>query len=196
MARNPLTSLAFVTSLAAACLLPDVAQAAPSPSNKVKSQGGNFGLGVSLGDPMGVTGKLFLSPQHALQFDFGWAPLHHGGGDLAVTYLFHPATWASTSAFDFLGYLGVGVGLGIWGDGGYGHGGGHNWDRNHGHGHTSFGFLVRLPVLGLAFHWKKVPLDTALEGAWSPYFVEGTGGHGARVGLNHGDISFKVRYYF
>ena len=56
--------------------------------------------------------------------------------------------------------------------------------------------MLRVPVLGLAFHWKKVPLDTVLEGAWSPFLPEIVGGHGAYVGLDHGDVSFKVRYYF
>ncbi len=194
MARKPLFSLALTFSLAGLVLLvPDTAQAAPSPSQRMRSKGGNFGLGLTMGDPMGASAKLFLHPQHALQFDLGWAPLHHGAGDLTFTYLWHPATWASTSVFDFLGYLGVGFGFGLWSDH-HGHGRHDHYD-GHGHGHTWFGFLMRLPALGLAFHWKKVPLDTVLEGAWSPYFVEANH-HGGRPGLAHGDVSFKFRYYF
>lgn len=194
MARSSLNTLALSTLLCAgAFLLPDTAQAAPSPSQKMKSRGGNFGLGVTLGDPMGATAKVFLHPQHALQFDLGWAPLHHGAGDLTFTYLFHPATWASTSAFDFLGYLGIGIGFGLYSDH---HGfGGHGYHSGHGHGHTWFGFLARLPALGLAFHWKKVPMDTVLEGGWSPFLVAGANGR-AWTDLAHGDVSIKARYYF
>ena len=37
-------------------------------------RGGNvrIGLGGSLGDPIGPSLKLFLAPQHALQFEFGY----------------------------------------------------------------------------------------------------------------------------
>jgi hypothetical protein len=55
--------------------------------------------------------------------------------------------------------------------------------------------MLRAPVLGLAFHWKPVPLDTVIEGAWSPFLVEATEDH-AQVGLGHGDVSVKLRYYF
>ncbi len=158
----------------------------------MRGKGGNFGLGLTMGDPLGASAKLFLHPQHALQFDLGWAPLHHGSGTFSFSYLWHPATWVSTSVMDLVGYLGLGVGFGLWSDRVL-HFAGH---RNDGHSHTWFGFLLRVPALGLAFHWKKVPLDTAIEGAWSPFIVEGSDGHGAFVGLAHGDFSVKVRYYF
>jgi hypothetical protein len=57
---------------------PTTASAAPSPKKKVggggqtaRGKGGNFGLGLSLGDVMGPTMKLWLHPNHALQWDIG-----------------------------------------------------------------------------------------------------------------------------
>ena len=47
------------------------------------------GIGGGLGDPMGPSLKIFFHPQHALQLDFGWAPMHHGDGILHANYLFH-----------------------------------------------------------------------------------------------------------
>ena len=73
------------------------AEAAPTPGNKIRGRGGNFGLGVSLGDPMGLSLKYFLAANHALQGDLGWAPLHHGNGRLGMDYLWHPATFVSNS---------------------------------------------------------------------------------------------------
>ena len=180
------------TAAATALAVPTRALAAPSPSQKLRGKGGNFGLGLTLGDPMGASAKWFLAPQHALQFDLGWAPLHHGSGTLSASYLWHPATWASSSVVDLIGYLGLGIGLGLWNDR-YWHAG--HGEPDGGHHHTWFGLMLRVPVLGLTLHWKKVPLDTALEGAWSPFLVEAYA-HGARPSLPHGDVSFKVRYYF
>ena len=48
--------------------------------------------------------------------------------------------------------------------------------------------MIRVPVLGLAFHWIEVPLDTALEVSWAPYVVI--------PDLLHFDASLKVRYFF
>ncbi len=166
--------------------LPSAAVAAPTPNQKIQGKGGKFGAGVSLGDPMGITGKYFLAPNHALQFDFGWAPMHHGIGRLGADYLWHPGTFVSNSDLDFLPYLGLGVMLGFWA--GYCYGGGHGGRYGRGCSRGGAAMLLRAPILGLAIHWKKVPLDTVLEGSWSPFLV--------LPDLAHGDVSFKIRYYF
>jgi hypothetical protein len=164
------------------------AEAAPTPNGQIKGKGGNIGVGISLGDPMGASAKFFLAANHALQLDLGWAPLHHGHGTLTFAYLWHPGVFVSNSTMDFLPYLGVGLGLGFWASHGH-YCGSHHGGCGHGGG---AGFLIRVPVLGLGFHWKAVPLDTMLEGAWSPYMVRSPG----VVDLPHGDVSFKLRYYF
>ncbi len=168
---------------------------------KTSSKGMRIGLGGGLGDPTGPSLKLFLAPAHALQFDFGWAPLHHGDGVLHANYLFHFPTFVSNSVMDFGMYLGAGLGLAFWSR--YGHYG------NHGYGYYGRGrdcdlpdgrrcnyrdgrdggaaMIVRAPV-GVFFHWMKVPIDTVIEGGWAPYVVY--------PDLPHGDFSVKVRYYF
>lgn len=167
------------------------AEAAPTPGKQIRGRGGNFGAGLSLGDPMGLSIKYFMANNHALQGDLGWAPFHHGNGRLGLDYLWHPGTFVSNSTFDFVPYLGLGVGVAFWANRYYyGHGHGRHRDHdghNHNHGGGA-GMFIRAPILGLGFHWKKVPLDTMVEGSWSPYVVY--------PDLSHGDFSFKVRYYF
>jgi len=165
-------------------------EAAPSPSNKIRGKGGNFGVGLSLGDPLGASMKYFMAPNHAIQGDFGWGTLHHGHGRLGFDYLWHPGTFVSDPAFDFLPYLGVGVGMAFWaGRYYYGRHGRDGRDRYYDERRGGgVGLVLRAPILGIGFHWKKVPLDTMLEGSWSPYIIY--------PDLNHGDFSFKIRYYF
>ncbi len=192
-ARSPRRRLALAVSFAAGLAVAGVsnsAEAAPSPNQQIKGKGGNFGVGASLGDPMGLSAKLFLNPNHALQFDLGWAPLHWPGpGRLGADWLWHPGTFVKSDVVDFLGYVGLGTGVAFWSnrraycsdyDGRYdryrcSRGGGAAW-------------FIRAPILGLALHWQKVPLDTVLEGSWSPYIVYWL--------PSQGDVSLKFRYYF
>lgn len=165
-----------------------------------------IGLGGGLGDPTGPSLKIFFRPQHALQVDLGWAPLHHGDGILHASYLFHFKPFVSNSVMDFGLYLGVGAGLAFWaergpyfGRHGYGYygrgrecydpapeGGGCYYGYGR-YGRGGAAMVLRAPV-GLFFHWAKVPIDTVVEGAWSPYVIH--------PDLVHGDFSIKVRYYF
>ncbi len=154
----------------------DEAQAAPSPGNRISGRGGNTGIGLSLGDPMGLSIKHFFHPSHALQFHLAWLPLHLSDGGVGVDYLWTPGVFVSNSTMDFMPYLGLGVAIGF--------------DSN------QAGLIVK-PPLGLAFHWKEVPLDTVLEGTWSPYMIYGPcAGSDACFVPGVGDISVKVRYYF
>jgi hypothetical protein len=78
------------------------AAAAPTPGNKIRGKGGNVGLGLSMGDPSGASFKWFMHPNHALQSDVGWAPLHHGNGRFGLDYLWHPGTFVSNSTHDLV----------------------------------------------------------------------------------------------
>ncbi len=192
--RVSIAVLVMLGSLA----LPASAAAAPSPGKRIASRGGNFGLGLTLGDPMGVSSKLFLAPNHALQFELGWAPMHHGDGRFGGDYLWHPGILAGGPVAELVPYLGFGIGIMFWGDGRCGRRYYDDEDgryrRGHGYQHGRCGepggaaMFLRAPILGLAVHWKKAPVDVALEGSWSPYIVV--------PDLAHGDVSFKVRYYF
>ncbi len=171
------------------------AEAAPSPGKKLSSGGGgNFGVGLSLGDPMGLSVKGFLSPNHALQGDLGWAPLHHGDGRLGIDYLWHPGVLASGPVAEFLPYVGLGVGMMFWANRCYYRDDYYDYDergRRRSRGRCGDGgaaMFIRAPILGLGVHWKKAPLDTMFEGSWSPYLIY--------PDLAHGDFSFKIRYYF
>lgn len=188
--------LAFAIT-AAAGMLGHVEEASAA-----RSKGRRVGLGGGLGDPTGPSLKLFLAPKHALQFDFGWAPMHHNSGILTVNYLFHFPTFVSNSVMDFGMYIGGGLGLAFWAHNGYGSWGSHNYgyygdrrcyddrpgDRCNYYGRGGgAAMVVRAPV-GIFFHWMKVPLDTVIEGGWSPFVIY--------PDLAHGDFSVKVRYYF
>ena len=174
----------MAAALSLACFVAGTeAEAAPTPGNKIRGRGGNFGAGISLGDPMGGSIKYFMAANHAIQADIGWAPLHHGHGRLGFDYLWHPGTFVSNSTLDFLPYLGLGLGMMFWaGRYYYGH---RRYDRYDSGGVAMF---LRAPILGIGFHWKKAPLDTMFEGSWSPYLIY--------PDLAHGDFSFKIRYYF
>ena len=178
-AKTTTASVFLTAALGCAVFLGDAteAQAAPSPGNRISGRGGNTGVGLSIGDPMGLSIKHFFHPAHALQFHLAWLPLHLYDGGIGVDYLWTPGVFVSNSTLDFMPYLGLGVALGFDND--------------------QAGLIVKPPV-GLAIHWKEVPIDTVLEGTWSPYLIYGPcgGGRSACFVGAAGDISIKARYYF
>lgn len=173
-------------------MTPSTASAAPSPSKaKSKGGGGNFGVGLSLIDPMGATGKYFFDANNAIQFHVAYGgvmPKSRAGSGfrLGGDWTYHIATIATVDGvFDFIPYVGVGVfGLvgscrGWWGDRG---------------GDTCGGLMFRTPVVGFTFHWKPMPFDTFIEGAWSPGIGFRDGAAGGAVAS--GDLAIGFRYYF
>lgn len=165
--------------------------AAPTPSGSIKGKGGDTGVGITLGSPTGFSLKHFMSANNALQWNLGWGTFHHGGFRTDLSYLWHPAAIAKSDVVDLVPYVGAGLGFAVWGHG-HGHGAhNHSGDGHHG---AALGLMFRLPVLGLALHWQKVPLDTVLEGAWTP-MIEMQHGH-ASFGGGHGDFFLGARYYF
>lgn len=110
--------------------------------------GGRFGLGIVVGEPTGVTGKVWLHPNHALDVTASWS-FQADGFFAAIDYLFHSPPVARAASFDLPLYVGVGAALAA--------------GRHH-----SAGIGVRVP-LGVAFEFKPVPLELTLEvapGAW------------------------------
>lgn len=185
-------ALPAITAAGVAFAAPQAAQAAPSPSQQVKGKGGNTGVGMTFGSPLGFSLKHFMSAPHALQWNMSWGILHHGNFRTDLSYLWHPATIAKGSVVDLVPYLGFGLGFGLWS---WGRGWGYNGHGGYNNGRaTAFGLLFRVPALGLALHWQTIPLDTVIEGAWSP-MIEFARDWSA-FGANHGDIFFGVRYYF
>jgi hypothetical protein len=197
---------AFKTSMMAGTVL---AALLASPTEAHAKGNVRFGLGGGLGDPTGPSLKLFLHPQHALQFDLGWAPMHHGDGITHLNYLFHFKPFVEHEVLDFGLYLGAGIGMIFWAparrgryydcydppgpddyrcdyDRDYYYYRRHWYGRYRNDGGAS---LTARPPVGLFVHWKKIPLDTVVEGTWSPYIVP-------YFDPWHGDFSMKVRYYF
>lgn len=103
-----------------------------SPASSDARTGGPFGLGVALGDPTGVSAKLFLGETNAvdavvgLSLDNQWIHFH-------ADYLMHfPLKW---SRQDFRLYAGIGGKLVADGDGDDGHHGTHHDVHDHHHVH-------------------------------------------------------------
>jgi hypothetical protein len=71
-----------------------------------------FGLGLELGEPSGLTGKLFVSPQAALDFGIGYAYQNYyydDGLHIYADFLFHPTVLAHADAFELPFYIGGGI---------------------------------------------------------------------------------------
>ena len=119
--------------LAAALLSPALARA----------DGGPFGLGIILGDPSGLSAKLFLDGRHAVDFALDFS-FRDDAMYIHADYLLHIKQFTSRKAGNhlFLPYVGVGGKLGIRDN--------HD-DDHHGHDHDNSGSLgVRVP-LGIAW---------------------------------------------
>ena len=123
-------------------------------SSAAAQRGGDFGLGLVIGDPTGLSGKAFVSETNAIDFAVGLGFI--GGDHLHVhaDYLWHfdVKRWPAEQ-LDL--YLGVGPKLGI----GFGHG------ANHG---DRVGLGARAPF-GLAMRFLEAPFDVFVEvaaGLW------------------------------
>lgn len=123
-----------------------------------------FGLGIELGEPDGINGKVFLSPTGAIDFGLGYIYDHYYYGDgvhLYADYLWHPVSLASTPSFELPFYVGGGLRF---------------WDFHYcymgvcDYGGSSVG--IRVPF-GIAFDFNNVPLDIFLQLVPTLDFVSG-----------------------
>src|SRR3569623_1691068 len=105
-----------ITSLIAIAVLASVgtADARPRPhgfGGKRFEANKTFGLGLELGEPTGLNGKLFLQPDQAIDFGVGDIYHHYYGGDglhLYFDYLWHPVSLDSNESFELPIYVGIG----------------------------------------------------------------------------------------
>jgi hypothetical protein len=113
-----------------------------------------FGLGVELGEPDGLNGKVFVSRTGAIDFGVGeiYDHYYYGNGfHIYGDYLWHPALLAATPSFELPFYVGVGLRF---------------WDFDYcymnvcDYSGTAVG--VRVP-LGISFDFNNVPLDIFLQ---------------------------------
>jgi hypothetical protein len=136
---------------------------------------GVFGIGIILGEPTGITAKLYLKDDQAIQGAIGSAFIG-GGLQLHGDYVFHPYILQTRPSFVLPLYVGPGVRL---------------IDYTNGRDDSSFAMGLR-GVVGLLFDFKDVPLDAFVEVA-AVLEYEFKDGRGTALRLNAGA---GVRYYF
>jgi hypothetical protein len=137
---------------------------------------GTFGVGIIIGEPTGVTAKLYLKDDQAIQAAVGSAFIG-GGLQLHADYVFHPWILQDKETFVLPVYLGPGLRV-IDYSGAAG-----------GKSHLAVGVRA---VIGLLFDFKTVPLDAFIEVAGVGEYDFGAN-KGWGVALNAGA---GVRYYF
>ncbi len=135
---------------------------------------GTVGVGIILGEPTGVSAKLYLTDDQAIQAAAGYAFIS-GGLHLHADYVLHPAILQSRDSFVLLAYVGPGVRL----------------IQYRGSAENEFVAIGVRGVGGLLFDFKDQPLDAFVEVAGVLEF--GFEGEGADVALN---AAAGVRYYF
>jgi len=147
-----------------------------------------FGLGLELGEPDGLNGKVFVAPSGAIDFGLGYIYDHYYYGDgihIYGDYLWHPVSLASTPSFDLPFY--VGVGLRYW-----------NFDYCYqgicGYHDSAVG--IRVPF-GLSFDFRNAPIDIFLQLVPVLDFLNGDYymryGDRAHFGI---DASVGLRFWF
>jgi hypothetical protein len=136
---------------------------------------GTLGVGIVIGEPMGICGRLYLQDDQAIQAAVGVGFIG-GGLQLHADYAFHPYILQSRETFVLATYVGPGARVVQYNDGT--------------RGESYFALGVRA-VGGLLFDFKN-PLDAFFEvaGVLEYGFADG---EGTGVSFNAGA---GVRYYF
>ena len=136
---------------------------------------GTIGVGIIVGEPTGVCGKLYLSDDQAIQGAIGGAFVG-GGIQVHVDYVFHPYILQQRDSFVLATYIGPGVRL---------------IQYSNGRDDNFFAFGLR-GVGGLLFDFKDNPLDAFVEvAAVFEYGFRDNEGFGPSFNAGAG-----VRYYF
>lgn len=158
------------------CASVQVADARPRPRAKKFSANKNFGLGLMLGAPTGLSGKYYLSADTALDFGVGvfrrWR--ERDGTAFHVDLLWHPAVLINARPFVIPLYFGIGARVFDYNDDVY----------------DDFALGLRLPV-GVMLDFNRTPLDIFFEAAFVFDFYDDSRGREADL---NGAVG--VRYYF
>ena len=152
--------------------------ARPAAADAVEK--GAFGAGIIIGEPTGLSAKLYLEDDQALQAAVALSAVV-GGFQVHVDYLFHPRILEERDAFTLPFYLGPGVSL-------LQHGAGRDGDDD-------FRIGLRL-VAGILFDFKELPIDVFAEAAGVGQYTFGSEDddvNGFGLALNGG---IGARYYF
>lgn len=141
---------------------------------------GSLGLGLIIGEPTGISGKLYLQDDQAIQAALGFTFVT-GGFHAHADYVFHPWILEERDAFTLPAYVGPGVRV-------LQHKGGRDADDDFRIGPRA--------VAGLLFDFKEIPLDVFVEVAGIVELRFGSNDdavNGLGVALNGG---LGARYYF
>lgn len=137
---------------------------------------GNIGVGIIVGEPVGICAKLYLRDDRAIQAAIGSAFIANGY-QIHADYVFHPWILQDRDLFVMPVYLGPGLRF-------IDYSGGTNAPS-----HVATGLRA---VVGMLFDFKTVPLDAFLEVAGILQYDFGMG-KGVGVTMNAGA---GLRYYF
>jgi len=171
-----MASVKVVAVLILACWL----IATPRSASAEAVEKGNLGLGLIVGEPTGVSAKLYLSDTTAVSGAAGFAFVG-GGLHLHADYLLHP--WILTKEKKFVMPAFVGIG-------------GRLFSHNRGRGSDSDDLHLGLRVVGgLLFDFTEVSMDAFIEVAGIIEHRTAGDDHGGfgKFSINAGA---GVRYYF
>jgi len=138
---------------------------------------GAFGLGLILGEPTGISAKLYLSDTTAVDAAIGGAVVGKGVQGHA-DYLWHPWVLTNEKSFVMPAYIGLGGRV-----------------LQHDRGDEDDDLHIGLRIVGgLSFDFREIPLDVFIEAALIGEFASADGDHGGfGPGLN---VGIGGRYYF
>jgi len=169
--------VALVTIVIALLATPALAEDEIGTDDSVRSADkGTFGIGIILGEPTGISARLYLSDDTAVQAAVGFAFIGDGLHAHA-DYVIHPLILQTRDSFVLPVYVGPGVRI-------------INYER--GRDNHVFTLGIRA-VGGLLFDFKTVPLDAFVEiaGVIEFGFADDDGGFGLSFNAAAG-----ARYYF
>jgi len=150
-------ALAFVVSMTAAG--PATAFDATPIGEKL-----SLGLGLKVGEPTLITGKLWLTNTWAIDFQSGWA-VTHPGPRLGADLLFHFRNIApKIRQFELAVHVGGGVGFGLWNRDNLYHQHDDPWVHSHRHDVQEPLATARL-LGGIAMIFRKAPVEVFVEAA-------------------------------
>src|ERR1041385_3729604 len=127
----------------------EASSSAPAAAEGHPADKGTLGIGIVVGEPTGITAKLYLKDDQAVQAAVG--PSFFGGGiELHGEYVWHPWILQDRDSFVLPVYLGPGLRF---------------IDYYGGRGGTSTFATGARGVIGMLFDFKEVPLDVFVEAA-------------------------------
>ncbi|MEZ4403156.1 MAG: hypothetical protein R3B06_24240 [Kofleriaceae bacterium] len=162
-------------------LLAGVLAALPRPAAADDGvEKGSLGLGLIIGEPTGIAGKLYLQDDQAIQAALGFTFVT-GGFHAHADYVFHPWILEEREAFTLPAYVGPGVRV---------------LQHRAGRGADDDFRIGARAVAGLLFDFKEIPLDVFVEVAGIVEVRFGSSDpaiNGLGLALNGG---LGARYYF